>query len=304
MRLRPDRTPAPVRRLSTAAAGADTVYLVHPGALDAEVHRTLAAALPAGSGLTVLDLSALPEYWEAALTGGRAATTVEDLAGRLAAELLGARAEDARAGGSPTGGSPSGDARPYTLAGWSFGGVVAQALVERLPAGQRPRRLVLLDSIAPTDAYKPSDEELDPTLLLGWFALYLGAKRGTPVAPDPERLAGADVDRGLEAVLDAAVAAGALKAGTPVFGLRKLYDTYVDGLLRNNRLTTPYEAVPSSVPLVLVTAEGSLIPDDPTLGWEPLAPRGLTLHRSPGDHYTMLSRPDAAALIAQLVHAA
>ncbi|MCY0935120.1 thioesterase domain-containing protein [Streptomyces sp. H34-S4] len=291
MRLRPDRTPTAVRRLSVATGGASTVYLVHPGALDAEVHRTLAEALPDGAGLTVLDLSALPEYWEAALTGGHAETTVEALAGRLAAELTGARTADGAAD------------HPYTLVGWSFGGVVAQALIEQLPAGERPRQLVLLDSIAPTDVYKPSDDELNPTLLLGWFALYLGAKRGHSVTPDPERLAGAGIEDGLPVVLEAAIASGALRADTPVFGLRKLYDTYVDGLLRNNRLTAPYQAAPSSVPLVLVTAEGSLIPDDPTLGWEPLAPHGLTTHRSPGDHYTMLSRPDAAAVIAQLVHA-
>jgi thioesterase domain-containing protein len=286
MRLRPDRTPTVVRRLRVATGGANTVYVVHPGALDAAVHQTLAETLPDGAGLTVLDLSALPEYWQAALTGGHAATTVEELAGRLAAELTAAL-----------------DDGPYSLAGWSFGGVIAQSLVEQLPADRRPRSLVLLDSIAPTDVYKPSDDELDPTLLLGWFALYLGAKRGAPVTPDAERLAGASVEDGLQVVLEAAVASGALKADTPIFGLRKLYDTYVDGLLRNNRLTAPYQAAPSSVPLVLVTAEGSLIPDDPTLGWEPLAPLGLTTHRSPGDHYTMLSRPDAAAVIAQLVHA-
>lgn len=286
MRLRPDWTPTVVRRLRVATGGANTVYVVHPGALDAAVHQTLAETLPDGAGLTVLDLSALPEYWQAALTGGHAATTVEELAGRLAAELTSAL-----------------DDSPYSLAGWSFGGVIAQSLVEQLPADRRPRSLVLLDSIAPTDVYKPSDDELDPTLLLGWFALYLGAKRGCPVTPDAERLAGASVEDGLQVVLEAAVAGGALKADTPIFGLRKLYDTYVDGLLRNNRLTAPYQAAPSSVPLVLVTAEGSLIPDDPTLGWEPLAPLGLTTHRSPGDHYTMLSRPDAAAVIAQLVHA-
>lgn len=286
MRLRPDRTPAVVRRLRVATGGANTVYVVHPGALDAAVHQTLAETLPDGAGLTVLDLSALPEYWQAALTGGHAATTVEELAGRLAAELTAAL-----------------DDSPYSLAGWSFGGVIAQSLVEQLPADRRPRSLVLLDSIAPTDVYKPSDDELDPTLLLGWFSLYLGAKRGCAVTPDAQRLAGAGVEDGLQVVLEAAVASGALKSDTPIFGLRKLYDTYVDGLLRNNRLTAPYQAAPSSVPLVLVTAEGSLIPDDPTLGWEPLAPLGLTTHRSPGDHYTMLSRPDAAAVIAQLVHA-
>ncbi|MEU9129200.1 alpha/beta fold hydrolase [Kitasatospora sp. NPDC048540] len=260
------------------------MYLVHPGALAAGVHATLAEALPDGVGLTVLDLSALPEYWEAALTGGRAETTVEALAGRLLDEFTGAY-----------------DGGPYALAGWSFGGVVAQAVVRQQPPAQRPARLVLLDSIAPTEEYQQPDEALLPPLLIGWFAMYLGAKRGRPVLLDPDRLAACGVDDGLLLVLDAAVASGALAADTPLPGLRKLYDTYVDGLLRNNRLTAPYRPRPTEVPLVLVAAERSLIPDDPTLGWTPLAPYGLEVHRSPGDHYTMLTRPDAAELIARLV---
>ncbi|WP_371497623.1 alpha/beta fold hydrolase [Kitasatospora sp. NBC_00374] len=266
------------------AAGSGTVYLVHPGALAAGVHATLAEALPDGAGLTVLDLSALPEYWEAALTGGRAETTVEALADRLRDEF-----DSAYDGG------------PYALAGWSFGGVVAQAMVQRQAPRRRPARLVLLDSIAPTGEYQQPDEALEPSLLIGWFAMYLGAKRGRPVRPDPDRLATCGVEDGLLLVLDAAAASGALAADTPLPGLRKLYDTYVDGLLRNNRLTAPYRPVPAEVPLVLVTAERSLIPGDPTLGWTPLATRGLEVHRSPGDHYTMLTRPDAAALIARLV---
>ncbi|MFD0573063.1 hypothetical protein ACFQ0T_32340 [Kitasatospora gansuensis] len=48
-------------------------------------------------------------------------------------------------------------------------------------------------------------------------------------------------------------------------------------------------------------AEHSLIPGDPTLGWQPLAPHGLSLAVAPGDHYTMLTRPDAAQAIARLV---
>ncbi|MEV4611689.1 alpha/beta fold hydrolase [Kitasatospora sp. NPDC049258] len=267
-----------------ASAGRDTVYLVHPGALAAGVHATLAEALPDGTGLTVLDLSALPDYWEAALTGGRAETTVEALAARLLEEF-----DSAYDGG------------PYALAGWSFGGVVAQAMVQQQPPADRPDRLVLLDSIAPTGEYQQPDEALEPELLLGWFAMYLGAKRGRPVRIEPGATAGRGVDDGLLLVLEAAVASGALAPDTPLPGLRKLYDTYVDGLLRNNRLTAPYRPVPAGLPLVLVTAERSLIPDDPTLGWGPLAPHGLEVHRSPGDHYTMLTRPDAAELIARLV---
>ncbi|WP_431679137.1 thioesterase domain-containing protein [Kitasatospora sp. KL5] len=287
MRPRRDAGPAVVHRLAEPADGRGTVYLVHPGALAATVHRTLAAALPPGTGLTVLDLSALPAYWEAALTGGRADTSIEELADRIGEELAALH-----------------DGGPYALAGWSFGGVVAQALVGRMPAGLRPERLVLLDSIAPTPEYQQPDDALEPPLLLGWFAMYLGAKRGRPVTVDEGRLAGCSTEDGLRLVLAAAAGSGALPADTPPAGLRKLYDTYVDGLLRNNRLTVPYTARACGVPLVLVTAERSLLPGDRTLGWEALAPHGLDVHHCPGDHYTMLDRPDAAAVIARLLRPA
>ncbi|MFF9752825.1 thioesterase domain-containing protein [Streptomyces sp. NPDC014344] len=277
-----------VRRIHrTAPPGGHMVYVVHPGALPADVYRPLADALPEGCGLTVLDVGALADYARAAWTGGHAATTVEALAASLL-DLL-----------DETSGGPDGGA--HTLAGWSFGGVLALAMTHLMPAEQRPARLVLLDSIAPTEEYKQPDDALEPGLLLGWFAMYLGAKRGRPVPVDPARLAGCSVDEGLVTVLDLAVASGALLPDTPLPGLRKLYDTYVDGLLRNNRLTAVHDARPAELPLVMVKAERSLVAGDPALGWGPLAPHGLAVHGCPGDHYTMLSRPDSVAVIAELV---
>lgn len=273
-----------VHRYRAAAPGGRSVYLVHPGALDASVHRGLAAELPAGTGFTVLDLGGVPEYWQAALNGGRAETTLADLATRLLTAL-----QIAHVGGS------------YTLAGWSFGGVVAHAMAGLPSPHRRPESLLLLDSIAPVDAYKQDDEALEPSLLLRWFTMYLGAKRGRTVPLDAGRLAGCGVDDGLELVLKAAVAGGALLPSTPLPGLRKLYETYVDGLLRNNRLTNPYQPLPVSLPVRLVKAEGSLLPEDRTLGWESLAPYGFDVHTCPGDHYTMLTRADAAAAIASLL---
>ncbi|MFG2968248.1 MULTISPECIES: alpha/beta fold hydrolase [unclassified Streptomyces] len=285
--MRPPRelTPPVVRPFRPAAPGGRTVYVVHPGALAAQVYRGLAEALPQDDGLTVLDLSGVPEYAGAALNGGRAETTVRALADGLAARLEPERG-------------------PYTLAGWSFGGVLALAMTRTLPADRLPRSLVLLDSIAPVDAYKQPDDALEPALLLGWFAMYLGAKRDRDVAVDASALAGRSTDEGLPLVLDAAVAAGALAADTPLPGLRKLYDTYVDGLLRNNRLTAPYRPEPAPLPVLLVKAERGLLPEDASLGWESLAPHGLTVRPCPGDHYTMLSRPDALAVLAPLLHAA
>lgn len=284
--MRPPREarPSVARPFRTAAPGRRTVYVVHPGALAVQAYANLADAWPEGDGLTVLDLGGVPEYAEAALTGGRAATTVPALAGRLLAAM------------APADG-------PYTLAGWSFGGVLAHEMARALPSGQRPDHLVLLDSIAPTEEYKQPDDALEPGLLLGWFAMYLGAKRDRAVELAPDALAGLGTDDGLTVVLDAAVAAGALLPDTPLPGLRKLYDTYVDGLLRNNRLTAPYRPEPAPLPLVLVKAERSLIPGDATLGWSPLAPHGLTMHSCPGDHYTMLGRPDSLDVIAPLLRA-
>jgi thioesterase domain-containing protein len=278
---RPSQIPQTVRELKPAGP-AGSLFLIHPGALDAAVHSTLARALPQAVGLTVFDLSGVPEYADAALTGGHADTTIEALASRLLGDL-----------------TRVSDGRPYALAGWSFGGVVAQAMVAQQAAGTRPGRLVLLDSIAPTQAYQPGD--LEPSLTLRWFALYLGAKRERPVTLAQDQLAGCGHDDGLVIIKDAAVASGALRPDTPIFGLRKLYETYTDGLLRNNRLTMAYRASPASVPLVLVRAEHGLIPGDTTLGWHELAAHGLETVQSPGDHYTMLTRPDAAEVIAKQV---
>src|SRR5437764_10989978 len=95
------------------------VYAVHPGGLPAEVWHGLAAALPADAGLSVFDLQNVPEYFEAALTGGPPAITLPDLAGRCLAAL----AEDR---------PPHGAHLPYALVGWSFGGVVAFELARGL----------------------------------------------------------------------------------------------------------------------------------------------------------------------------
>ncbi|MCC9310734.1 thioesterase domain-containing protein [Kitasatospora sp. RB6PN24] len=287
MRSRSDLAPDLVRPLREARPGLGTVYLVHPGGPAASVYRSLAGALPQGVGLTVLDLSRPPAHHQGPLTGDRTTATLAGLADQLADRLI---ELTAAAPGSP-----------WSLGGWAFGGVLAQALVERLPAARRPAELVLLDSVAPVDPYRWSDGELEPSRLMRWFAMHLGVRRGRRIELDPERLAGCDTDRGLLLVLDAAVGAGALLPDAPPPGLRKLYEAYLDTLSRHNRLVAGHRPEPASVPLALVTAEHGLLPGDDTLGWGGLAGAGLTVHRCAGDHCTMLIRPDATALIAGLL---
>ncbi|MEU6987957.1 thioesterase [Streptomyces sp. NPDC046324] len=332
MAPRPSRAAAAqvlVRHRATPPGGR-TVYALHPGALPVATWANLAGALPQDTGFVVLDVGAVPAYVEAALDPGASDLTVgrlvdilidayrADIGTTAAGAAGGAEAAAGGAGPAGDGGAEAagGPAGPVTFVGWSFGGVLAHGMTERLKPEERPDGIVLLDSIAPTETYTYAEDDfVDPRIVLRWFAMFLGAKRGTdvpfrtPSVPPaatssevPSSTVGADhVLAGLEQLLQDAVACGALPEGTPVQSIRKLFDAYTAGLLRNNRLTSPYRPLPATVPLTQIKAQHSLIPSDPTLGWAELADRTVEAHSVPGDHYTMLIRPDASRAIAGLI---
>lgn len=254
------------------------VYAVHPGALPLTAYQALADALPAHTALAVLDLQQLSEYRQAD-AGGRTSSSVEQLARRLCQELS--------------------TSSRFTLLGWSFGGVIAFAMAEQLRAAGRPlpEQVLVLDSIAPVEALKQPDEALRPEMLLGWFAMYLAARWGRSL-PTPAPAAGATLDDRLRPLLAEGIDSGALRPETTLAGLRKLYETYVDGLQRNNRLANRYVPQPARCMLTVVTAERSLLPAAGSLGWRQLAGTGLRLRTCPGTHYTLLTEPLAVARIA------
>ena len=285
MRPRPEPGPRPLLTALRRPEGPvrHHVYAVHPGALPATVWNTPAAALPEGIALSLLDLQNVPEYFAAAFTRGGGPARIEDLAARCLAAVAAVH--------------PGGD--PYSLAGWSFGGVVAFDLARQAaghPALGRPTELVLLDSIAPVPAYQRGDDLLEPDLLLGWFAMYLGAKRERPLRWTPS-----GAPDGLADLLAATVRQGVLPADTELPGFRKLYDTYVAGLLRNNRYTLPYRGYPLDLEITLIKPEQSLLPDSGDLGWTELSTLQLRRASVAGDHYTMLHRPSSLSVLTELL---
>jgi thioesterase domain-containing protein len=270
--------------LHELASGAGPLAaIVHPGVFPVTVYQGLADELAGECTVVVLDLTGLPQYWNATLAGGQPDISIEDIADRFTDELA-ARAAPMSC---------------TVLVGWSFGGVIGYAMVER-SATVRPPELLLLDSIAPAEKF-PEDLTRATPVLLSWFAKYFGAKRGVPLHLDQNRFAATSIDDGLAIIRDTAAGRGAMRADTPVVGLRKLYDTFVDGLLRNTRLTNAYRPQPARQELTLVKPEGSLRPASRDLGWSGLAAAGLRVHDCPADHYTMLADPAATAAIAGFV---
>ncbi|MFE6285153.1 alpha/beta fold hydrolase [Streptomyces sp. NPDC057877] len=262
--------------------GARVVVAVHPGALPATVWQPLAERLP--TGLSLCDLGSVPEYVTAGLDPTAPVPSVRQLADRCLLELTAAGLTE----------------RPFALVGWSFGGVVGYEIAARLDTegrGDRLEALVVLDSIAPVAAFQRPDDALTPAMLLDWFAMYLGARRGHRLRTDAAAL------KDLDALLAAAVAQGVLPAGTEPAGMRKLYGAFHAGLVRNNRCTAGYLPAPLDRTVTVVAPERSLLPDSHDLGWGELSGRPLRHLAVPGDHYTMLQQPRTTAALADLLTA-
>ncbi|MCM2411716.1 MULTISPECIES: thioesterase domain-containing protein [unclassified Streptomyces] len=267
---------------SPGTGTARRLYAVHPGALAPAAWQPFAGQLPPDTALSLLDLSNIPSFFTAAFDPRTEPATVGELAGRCLAEITASKPDDA----------------PFSLVGWSFGGVVAFAIAALLDAegrGGTLEELVLLDSIAPVPAFKRTDEVLEPRMLLDWFAMYLGAKRDRPFSVSLPPVAAAE--DGLPAVLAAATAQGLLPPDTELAGLRKLYTAYHGGLTRNNRCTAPYEPAPLDREITLVKPERSLLPHSGDLGWSQLSDRPVRQLAVAGDHYTMLQDPRTAAVL-------
>jgi thioesterase domain-containing protein len=261
-----------------------SVLAVHPGALSVDHYAGLAAALPSGTAVHVVDLEQEPEYFQVALDGGRTVTSID----RLATRTL----EAVRARGAL--------ATPWTLLGWSFGGVVGHALTGLLAESEQPRRLVLLDSIAPVAGFVQPEDAVGHGLTLPWFCMYLAAKRGgttTSLPTDFPGLSGDEPDEALETVLCTGLESGVLRPGTTLPGLRKVYLTYLEGLRRNNRLAAAHRPQATQVPLTLLRPERSLLTTPDPLGWSALS-ADLATGNTPGDHYSMLREPEALRRIA------
>jgi thioesterase domain-containing protein len=289
----PPRAEIPLAR-TVRSAGPDrngTLVWFHPGALPASVYGPLFDAVPLSVELHLVDLSGLAEYARAALTGGRPATSITAMAEHCRKALDGL---DLGPG-------------PRVLAGWSYGGVIAHAL-STLPAGLPDvHQLLLVDAIAPLDDLVcPSlrtrgPEAEEEAMVLGWFVMYLGAKRRAPVPLAQSAFEDLSVDEGLELILRIATRTGALHSETSIAGLRKLYDTFYAGLARNGHLNVGHAPRRTTLPVTLVRPAQGLLTRPPLLGWDALATDEVRLLHTPGNHYTMLTDPDAIALLSGLV---
>jgi thioesterase domain-containing protein len=189
-------------------------------------------------------------------------------------------------------------AGPYSLGGWSMGGVVAFEMARQLEQqGETVDLLVLIDSFAPGGEGR--QERVADGELVALFAYDVARLFGIDLLALPphfEQLAAGDA---LSWLSVEAKRLGLLPPGLGSDELEQRFAVFQS----NFRALERYSGGPCSAPLVLFKAAEPLTATarpDPDLGWGRLLQRPMQVHALPGDHYTLLQQPHVQSLAALL----
>ncbi len=179
---------------------------------------------------------------------------------------------------------------PYSLGGWSLGGVLAFEMARQLrQGGEDVALLCLIESYTPAllrrfDALTEGDGN-GHSLTRAFARDVLGIADPPPI-PEGQDMAGT--------LLALPALAGQFDAGD-AGRLRRLHDLYG----AHNAALLAYDPAPCDVGMTLVRAADVAL-DDETCGWGALARGGMTLRTVPGDHHSILRHPNLEACVALL----
>ncbi|MFL6291049.1 MAG: amino acid adenylation domain-containing protein [Thermoanaerobaculia bacterium] len=188
---------------------------------------------------------------------------------------------------------------PYRLGGWSMGGLIAFEMARQLAAeGQETELLALIDALPPETADAPAtDEEL-----VASFAQDMARLLGSNVGISPEELRSLPEQEKLAHVVRLGHTAGLLPADFGLAQIEPLFATFAANL----QASRAYAPEPYTGRLTLWVSEATAASCAAALdAWSRLVPAGLDRTLLPGDHYSLLRRPEverlARELTAQLV---
>ncbi len=133
--------------------------------------------------------------------------------------------------------------------------------------------------------------------ILGWFCMLLGARAGKPFPISPGTLLGT-LDEVLARIHAQGLEQQVISPDLTVPLLRQLFGWFADGSRRNGLLADAFRPVHLPPLLTLIRPERSLFPDSASLGWHAYVNGRLTVRACPGDHYSLLTAPEAVTQLA------
>ncbi len=182
---------------------------------------------------------------------------------------------------------------PYLLGGWSMGGVVAFEMAQQLHAhGEHTALLALLDTRIPSAHEEFTDDNFEVTLLVD-FIRYFG------LSLDPkDSLSRLSKHELLERVLEHAKRAGLVPSDIEVSHAQP----FIELCKADFRATQNYvlHQYPGRITLFKASEELAEVSSDPALGWNEWASGGVKVEVVPGNHATMVYKPQVEILAEKL----
>jgi amino acid adenylation domain-containing protein len=182
---------------------------------------------------------------------------------------------------------------PYSIGGWSFGGVVAYEMAQQLhKQGQEVSLLAILDSYVPILLDK--NKKIDALYLVGALSRYLGGMLGQDNLVTTDEIKHLNVDEQINYILDKAIK---VKILPPSNQNRRIVDVLVGTL----KATYSYEKQPYPGKVTVFRArEKHLMAPDPTLVWVELFSimdaEDIKIVDVSGNHYTLILEPHLQVL--------
>jgi amino acid adenylation domain-containing protein/thioester reductase-like protein len=184
---------------------------------------------------------------------------------------------------------------PYLLSGWSMGGLVAWEMAQQLiKEGETINLLALIDTTPPS-GYLEADDRDDEISMLARFALDMSRLVGMDPQPLAEQFSRAAAQDQWKMVQETLTSYGVLAPKTAHAEMTALLDVYA----RNFRAMNNYSLHPSDQSVVFFRA--SETPERFSKLWTKWSDGGIQFHSVPGDHFTILRRPNVHIIAEALV---
>jgi amino acid adenylation domain-containing protein len=175
---------------------------------------------------------------------------------------------------------------PYLLSGWSMGGLVAWEMAQQLmKEGETISLLALIDTVPPPK-YLESEDRPDEISMLARFAMDMSRLVGRDPGPLVKQFLQAAEQDQWKMVQETLINYGVLAPKTAHAEMTALLDVFT----RNFRAMNNY-SIPTSKQAV-VYFRASETPERFSKLWTKWSGGGIQFHSVPGDHFTMLRRPN------------